>query len=87
VWVDKEDFIRIIDSDPFATGARWQLEYDRLFNRIIDNSKILETTGMRQDELMPLYKGLEYEIGRCPKDTVWPECRPAMDEYLRQHGY
>ncbi len=87
VWVDKEDFIRILDSDPFATGARWQLEYDRLFNRIIDNSKILEKTGMRQEELMPLYKGLEYEIGRCPKDTVWPECNPAMDEYLRQHGY
>ncbi|MBR6373755.1 MAG: NAD(P)H-binding protein [Victivallales bacterium] len=86
VWVDKEDYIRILDSNPFGTGVRWQLEYDRLFHRIMDNSKILAATGMKQDELMPLYKGLEYEIGRCPKDTVWPEYQ-EMDEYLKQHGY
>ena len=85
VWVDKEDYIRILDPNPYGTGVRWQLEYDRLFHRIMDNSKILSATGMKQEELMPLYKGLEYEIGRCPMDAVWPEC-PEMDEYLKQHG-
>lgn len=86
VWVDMEDYLRILcPADPFAMGLRWQLIYDRLFHRLIDNSKILEITGMKQSELKPLHAGLEYEIGRCPKDFAWPEC-PAMDEYLSRRS-
>ena len=72
VWIDKEDYIRLIDPDPFSNGARWQLEYDRLFDRIMDNSKVLAATGMKQEKLMKLYDGLKYEISRCPKDHPWP---------------
>ncbi len=85
VWVDKEDYLRILSPDPYAMGPRWQLEYARLFTRITDNSKILKATGMKQSELMPLYDGLKLEISRCPKDTVWP-VNTAMDEYLAAHG-
>ena len=81
VWVDKEDYIGSLSEDPYSLGARWQLEYDRLFDRIMDNSKILAATGMKQEELMPLYDGLKLEISRCPKDYVWP-VNQAMDEYL-----
>ena len=42
-------------------GPTWQLRYDRMFNRIMDNSKILEVTGMKQSQLMPLYDGLKLE--------------------------
>ena len=81
VWVDKEDYLRILSPDPYNMGPRWQLEYARLFTRVTDNSKILAAVGMKQSELMPLYEGLKLEIGRCPKDTVWP-VNVAMDEYL-----
>ncbi len=83
VWVSSDDYVGIVGS-PRHHGYRWQLEYDRLFERIMDNSKVLAATGMKQQELMPLYDGLKYEIGRCPADTVWPECDSckAMDAYL-----
>ena len=79
--MDKEDYLRILSPDPYNMGPRWQLEYARLFTRETDNSKILSTLGMKQSELMPLYDGLKMEIGRCPKETVWP-VNAAMDDYL-----
>lgn len=81
VWVDKEDYIRILCGDPYVLGARWQLEFDRLFDRIMDNSKVLAATGMKQEDLMPLYDGLKKEIARCPRDYQW-KVNTAMDEYL-----
>ncbi len=81
VWVDKEDYIPLMPWDPYHPGVRWQLDYDRLFDRIMDNSKVLSAAGMKQSELMPLYDGLEKEIASCPKDYPW-QTNTAMDEYL-----
>jgi len=86
VWVDKEDYIRILNPTANQWTTRWQLEYDRMLDRVMDNRKILQTTGMQQKDMMPLYKGLEYEISRCPRDWRFREC-PAMDEYLASHGF
>jgi len=81
VWVDKEDYLKIIDPDPYNLGPRWQLEYARLFDRVVDNSKALAVTGMKQSDMKPLYDGLKMEIDRTPLDYPWPE-NPRMDEYL-----
>lgn len=84
VWVDKEDYLGILfRSMPAANKLtiRWQLEYARLFERVMDNSKILAATGMKQEDLMPLYDGLKLEISRCPENHAWP-VNKAMDEYL-----
>lgn len=81
VWADKEDYLRIFSPDPYFLNARWQLEYDRLFDRIIDNSKVLAATGMKQAELTPLYDGLKKEIARCPKNTQW-HGNERMDAFL-----
>ena len=81
VWVDKEDYLRILCPDPYEKSPRWQLEYARLFTRITDNNKILSTLGINAKDLMPLHDGLKLEISRCPKDTVWP-VNTAMDAYL-----
>ena len=86
VWVDMEDYLRVKVSRPFTIRDRWQLVYDRLFDRIVDNTKILEVTGMKQSELKPLYDGLEYEIGRCPRDYPWI-ANPVMDEFLAARGF
>ena len=87
VWVDKEDYLRILSPEG-RISVRWQLEYARLFHRITDNSKILALTGLRQEDMMPLYEGLRLEIaniptGYVPKDT---ERGLRMDEYLKTHG-
>lgn len=83
LWVPKTDFYSIFGT---SNGTRWQLEYDRLFTRIIDNSKVLAATGMKQEELRPLFDGLKYEISRCPRNIDWPNCQP-MDDYLAAKGY
>ena len=81
VWVDKEDYLDILNTDPYNMGPRWQLEYARLFDRVVDNSKALAVTGMRQCEMMPLYDGLKMEIDRTPLDYPWPN-NDRMDAYL-----
>ena len=81
VWVDKEDYLKIRNPDPYAYGPRWQLEYARLFDRVVDNRKALAVTGMKQEELMPLYDGLKMEIDRTPADYPWPN-NQRMDDYL-----
>ncbi|MBO7742535.1 MAG: NAD(P)H-binding protein [Victivallales bacterium] len=90
VWVDKEDYLKIIHPENQVPYPRWQLEYDRLFNRVIDNSKVLSATGMKQEELMPLHKGLEMEIGRFPLESCGfdgkDEVSLRMDDYLRRHS-
>ena len=85
VWINQEDYIRILDPDPCSHAARWQLGCDRLFDRIMDNSKVLSVTGMKQESLKKLYDGLKYEIGRCPRDLEW-KVNTAMDEYLASHS-
>jgi len=87
VWVDKEDYLAILSPEG-KISVRWQLEYARLFRRITDNSKVLALTGLRQEDMMPLYDGLKLEISRIPTDYApIPNERDArMDEYLKKHN-
>lgn len=85
-WVDEEDYIQIKGN---TLDTRRQLQYDRLFDRVIDNSKILELAGMRQGDLMPLYDGLKLEISRLPRglfDTEEYRGRRPMDEFIERHN-
>ncbi len=87
VWVDKEDYLKILSPEG-NINVRWQLEYARLFRRITDNSKVLALTGLKQEDMMPLYDGLALEIGNIPKDHV-PEDSAVgirMDEYIKDHN-
>ena len=81
VWIDKEDYLKIINPDPYCLAPRWQLKYARLFDRETDNSKVLAVTGMKQSDMMSLYDGLKMEISRTPKDYPWPN-NQRMDDYL-----
>ena len=85
VWADKEDYLKILSPDPYAMGKRWQLDYARLFDRIVDNRKVLEVTGMKQSDMRPLYDGLKMEIERTPVDYPWPN-NHRMDDYLATMG-
>ena len=88
VWVDMEDFLGILThNSPNPMGVRYQLIYDRLFDRIMDNSKVLEITGMKQSELTTLYDGLKRELAGVNADTfVEMKNSPIMDQYLKERG-
>ncbi len=88
VWVDMEDFLGIISHNSNnPMGIRYQLIYDRLFDRIMDNSKILDVTGMKQSELTTLYDGLKRELAGVNADTfVEMKNSPRMDKYLADRG-
>lgn len=87
VWVDKEDYLAILSPEN-KLAVRWQLEYARLFHRITDNSKVLELTGLSQEDMMSIYDGLKLEIGNIPKDYVPVDTEKGlrMDAYLEAHG-
>lgn len=42
----------------------YQIRYDRMFDRRMDNAKVLQTTSMQQSDLMTLEKGLTAELER-----------------------
>ena len=87
VWIDKDEYLEIVSPDPFHRHhARWQLEFDRLVPRIMDNTKILSLCGLEQKDLMPLFDGLKYEIGRCA-DTAHIRLNEAIDGYLAKHQF
>lgn len=44
-----------------SLGAIWQMKYARLCNRVYDNSKILNITGLKEENFLSLYEGLLHE--------------------------
>ncbi len=87
VWVDKEDYLKILSPEG-KINVRWQLEYARMFRRITDNSKVLALTGLKQEDMMPMYDGLKLEIENIPKDYIPVDTAVGlrMDEYLKNHN-
>lgn len=85
VAADMEDYLNILGG---SAGVRYQLIYDRLFTRIVDNSKALRVTGLKQADFMPLRQGLAKELAALPRDMVWADAGAVwakMDEYLKEH--
>ena len=48
-----------------ALGTQYQVRYDRMFDRVIDNSKVLKVTGLTDENLTPMRVGLARELGIC----------------------
>lgn len=88
VWVDKEDYLCILDPTGEKKFVRWQLEYARLFDRITDNSKILALTGLTQEKMKPVKTAIKEMFDALPADFVIPETPigARMDEYLVEKG-
>lgn len=82
VGVDTEEYLKILGS---TAGAGYQLACDRLFERVVDNSKVLRVTGLNQADFMPLRHGLERELSALPRNMAWPDAGAVwqrMDDYL-----
>lgn len=85
--VDTETYLGFFGKGP-SKAARYQLLYDRCFDRVVDNTKILAVTGLKQSDLMPLKEGLARELSALPKDTVWAKSpvNEAMDSHASGQG-
>lgn len=88
--IPKEEYLKIF-SDDDNRKFRWQLEYDRLYDRIVDNTKILRATGLRQEDLTPLYEGLKHEISLIPPDKTfvhadYGDLPKRMDAWFERRG-
>lgn len=86
ITVRDEDYIELIGGGIYAEQ---QLKYDRCYNRIVDNSKILSLMGASQEELMPLEEGLrmEYEnltAERLARIGCNERVNSRMDAYLEK---
>ena len=84
--VSTEDYLQILGG---SKGAFYQLAYDRLFERVVDNSKVLRVTGLKQENFTSLRDGLEKELRALPKDFSWGDggaTSANMDKYIQQKG-
>jgi len=81
---DKETYLRCIADEDWYPHAYYQLTVARMFTRITDNSKILRLSGMKQEELMPLYDGLKMELSRATLDNIRPNAfiNKQMDNFF-----
>jgi len=88
VTVSDEEFIDIFSGGENKERIYQQLKYDRCFHRIVDNSKILELAGMKQEEMMPLAEGLRLEYEALPEGAIAPNegISMRMDIYLKEKG-
>lgn len=83
ITTDTESYLKLLNPE-VPLYSRQQLTYDRYFNRAIDNSKILNATGLKQSDLMPLREGLKMELAGVPKDAEWEDygINARMDKFL-----
>lgn len=57
----EEEYLRARAGGDYGIWMKWQLHYDRMFDRIMDNSKILRDTGLQNSDLTSLFDGLSRE--------------------------
>ena len=53
--IDLDKYIEIV-------GGKYQILLSRMFDRVMDNTKILSATGISRESIMPIYNGLEKEL-------------------------
>lgn len=85
ITVDNETYLDIVADG--AVAARQQLLYDRCYDRIVDNSKILALCGMKSRELMPLKEGLTRELKNITIEDVGCniQINERMDKYIENN--
>ena len=77
-WIDTDAYLEILGTSAPYSGLRYQLEYDRLFNRVVDNSKVLRVTGLKQEGFTTLKQGLSLEFDKLLGELTWGSGDIAM---------
>jgi len=58
-WGSMDDFIKY---GPDMRWNRWGLKYDRLLERSVDASKVMNATGTKKEDFKPIKEALIYEV-------------------------
>ncbi len=76
--------VKIVDLSVYQDiiGGVYQIKYDRMLDRVIDNSKVLELTGLSQKDLMPLKKGLKLELDQFVKAPTYRAFNAGRDKKI-----
>jgi hypothetical protein len=80
--------LKIVETDlgtyEKVVGGKYQIRYDRMLNRILDNSKVLLVTGFEQSKFMTLNTGLKMELENFRKNPEYSsldlEVQARMDD-------
>jgi len=67
IWVDEETFLEKNPQLTRAGGVLWQYwgyEYDRKYDRAVDNRKVLAVTGLKKEDFADLRYGIAHELAR-----------------------
>ena len=70
IYVDKIGLkLKLINIQDYISvvGGEYQVKYDRMFDRKLDNKKILDITGAKQSEFVSLKDGLSKELEKVMK--------------------
>jgi nucleoside-diphosphate-sugar epimerase len=88
-----EEFIGLtrveVNLDLYAmiVGGNYQIKYDRLYDRVLDNTKVLKVTGLKQSEFLGLKQGLRMELARFKRNpsfkTLDIRLQARMDKITR----
>lgn len=75
--------LRVLETD-WATyakivGGPYQIRYDRMFDRVLDNAKILAATGSAQADFMPVRQGLARELAASEQDPRIQKPDPGLN--------
>ena len=63
-WVTLEQYLKATDNFNY-----YALLYDRLFDRQIDNSKILKATGLTKNDFLSVKEGLKIELDKIEQEV------------------
>ena len=63
-WVSLEEYLKATNNYNY-----FAMLYDRLFDRVIDNSKILKATGLSDENFLPIKEGLKIELNLLKKEN------------------
>ena len=62
---------------------KWIIDYDRMYDRVIDNSKVLRDAGLSANDIMGIFDGLHLVLREyLERETL----DRKLDEYLEKHG-
>ena len=62
IWIDEQEFLNRFPAIKERKGTYWRYVYDRCFDRVIDNTKVLRATGLCKDDFCTIKQGLKIEL-------------------------
>lgn len=60
-WVDMETYIK---SGAMHSPGIWALKYDRVYDRKINNSKVLNATKLEKEDFTSIREGIKIELAK-----------------------